>query len=546
MKKILYLLLFFPIFISSQSWQWAKFYGANCMYGERVNSIFSDGSNYYIVGSYGCQLYLPGGSTLFSSGTSDIFIAKFDASGSLIWANTIGGNFNQPSSYEDAYGVYDPINNCIYVGGRIIGSVNFPGGPIVNGTVGSSDVFVGRMDLNGNFSWVNTTGSYGIGGQGNDYAEVFVEPDGDVVLAGTIEDTCIFGSFNVPTGGFIARYNSNGTCKWAANKSGNGIGIHIDFMDTDMIIAASYNSTTNYFDTIPLLSNGLYDGLIARTDSTGKTKWIRKFGFAGDDFAEDVVVNSNNDIFLTGSFTDSLKFGTLKLVNAGKDVFVLKFDQNGNDYWGKKGGSNGSYGAGLDLAEDSTGGCYLSGIFTSSFSMDSYNANSSNEFDMFVTRLNSNGTCLGGVNFGVATGSNLCVDNNGAIYCAGGFKNTINIGSGTISSYDSKDLYVAKLDAITGINNNSKFSQNNSLTIYANPNKGTFNIKVPDEVKDFDGAVLLVYDKQGKEVGKFDLDEKSADKNHPHFDVSNTAPGTYIVKLVQKGKMFTGQLVLEE
>jgi hypothetical protein len=549
MKKILYLLLFFPIFISGQSWQWAKFYGANCTnYNERTNSIFSDGTDYYIVGSYACQLYLPGGSTMWSNGTSDIFISKFDASGNMIWTKSIGGNFNQLTAYEDAYGAYDPVNNCIYIAGQIIGVANFPGGITANADGGSEDVFLGKMDLNGDFSWVKTIGSVGNSGFGNDQARAFVEPDGDVLLVGAIQDTCNFDSFSVPNGGFMARYDKDGNCKWAANKLNGGLNsfwTEAAFIGSDIVLGGSFSASATSIDTITLNSNGSFDGFITRMDSIGNVKWFKKFGNSGYDVVGDLTTDSQNNILFCGGFHDSVRIDGINLASPAHDIFIGKMDESGNLSWLKQCNNNGTNGVGIHILTDSTGSSYVTGFFASNFSLDSYSASSSNTYDMFITRLNPNGICMGLVNFGYAIGASIYIDGSGAIYNTGTFQNTVTIGSTTQGSYDTQDIYVAKLDAITGINN-SKFSQSNSLTIYANPNNGTFNIKVPDEVKDFDGAVLLVYDKQGKEVGKFILDEKSADKNHPHFDVTNTAPGTYIVKLIQKGKVFIGQLVLED
>ena len=83
---------------------------------------------------------------------------------------------------------------------------------------------------------------------------------------------------------------------------------------------------------------------------------------------------------------------------------------------------------------------------------------------------------------------------------------------------------------------------NNQLIIYANPNKGTFNIKVPDGVTNLDGAVLIVYDNVGREASRFSLDNSS---EHPHFDVANAASGMYIIKLIQGNKVYVGKLVMQ-
>jgi hypothetical protein len=547
LKKTLILFLFLPFGILSQSWQWANSYGGGCSsFGERANSIFSDGMNFYLVGSYGCNLHLPGGSILSSNGYNDIFVAKFDPAGALLWAKTIGGSLNQPYALEDANGVYDPVNNCIYMGGSIIGTVNFPQGVTANADGGSPDVFVARMDLNGNFSWVRSFGSVGNSGFGGDIGKVFIEPDGDVLVTGELDGPAAIGPISLNKGGFFARYDSNGNCKWAANKFGpSRVGTRIGFVGDDMIMAGAYYYDSTYIDTVVLNNKGSYDGYISRLDSAGKVKWIKNFTGTGWDGITAIYVDQNS-IMVGGDFRDTMELGGFQLINPSQDIFIAKLDFNGSVKWLKQNNASGSIEEPSSISAGPSGTFYIAGIFSGTISFGSNLISTTNSNDMFIARLDSVGDWIGVLNFGHATGKGTVVDQNGAVYCTGSFKNTVNIGTTSLTSYDSQDIFVAKLDAITGINSNTKLSQQNQLIIYANPNKGTFNIKVPEEVKDFDEAVLLVYDKQGKEVGKFSLDEKSTDKKNPFFDVSNSTAGTYVVKLVQKGKVFTGQLVLEE
>ena len=90
---------------NAQQWQWAKHIGSGYQfYGERAK-VITDGTNVYLIGSYGGTLYLPG-DTLYSNGNNDIFIAKLDAitgiggderlaqSQLLIYANLYAGKCN--------------------------------------------------------------------------------------------------------------------------------------------------------------------------------------------------------------------------------------------------------------------------------------------------------------------------------------------------------------------------------------------------------------------------------------------------------------------
>jgi hypothetical protein len=102
-------------------------------------------------------------------------------------------------------------------------------------------------------------------------------------------------------------------------------------------------------------------------------------------------------------------------------------------------------------------------------------------------------------------------------------------------------MFLANLSAITGSGGNERIA-NNQLIIYANPNKGSFRIKLPDAITDLTGAILTVYDVQGKEVARFNLEQTS---DHQQLEINNAISGFYTVRLVKGKQVFNGKLVVE-
>lgn len=127
-------LFFFSFKTFSQGWEWAVHLGYKSeLNNERVTNLVTDGTNYYAIGAYWGTLNTPGG-VMYSNGINDIFIIKYDAAGNQIWARSIGGDYRQPDALEGAHGVYDPINNCIYIAGAIVGTVVFDAGVAISGS----------------------------------------------------------------------------------------------------------------------------------------------------------------------------------------------------------------------------------------------------------------------------------------------------------------------------------------------------------------------------------------------------------------------------
>lgn len=133
---------------------------------DAISIITDPQGDLYISGYFESTVdFDPGLSTfnLTSNGNNDIFICKLNNSGNFLWAKSFGDVNND-------YGNSVTIDTKGYplILGSFDGTVDFDPGPgttIIN-AYGSNDVFINKLDPNGNFIWVKR-----IGGPGIDYAE---------------------------------------------------------------------------------------------------------------------------------------------------------------------------------------------------------------------------------------------------------------------------------------------------------------------------------------------------------------------------------------
>ena len=541
-RLILWCILLTSYVCNAQQWQWAKHIGSGYQFYNERGNVITDGTNIYLVGSYGGTLYLPG-DTLYSNGNNDIFISKFDASGILIWVKTLGGNYLQPDYLEDASGVYDSNCNCIYIAGTFKNTINFGNG-IVLGSMGlASDNFLARMDTSGNFIWARGMGGVGAERDPN----INVNENGKIYLLTQTSDSSHFGNFFIPPGGGIIQYDSLGNClsaeiKFTAPITGNTNGVFLDFIGTDLILYGLHRSIPFQLDTATLITNGNYDGFIARADSNGSVKWIKTYGNGGVDYIQSITIDNQNNIYATGGFKDSINLGGINLYNNGIDILFAKFDGNGNTIWAKQAFATGASSFGNNINGDVDGNCYVVGNFAGDITLDGFHISTANSNDMFLTRFSNNGDFLGVRHFGQAGGFNSVVDNAGSVYNAGVFYNTIAIGSTSMTALLGQDIYLAKIDAITGIGGGEGRMANNQLLIYANPNQGKCNITVPDDFVNETNLILSIYDNSGKLI-----QQKTSEMNEGNIklNLEQEAKGVYNVVLSNKKKSYNGKIVFE-
>jgi hypothetical protein len=163
---------------------------------------------------------------------------------------------------------------------------------------------------------------------------------------------------------------------------------------------------------------------------------LRQFGTSENDFAQDIAVDNNGNIYLAG-FT----YGSLNGKNAGNDdAFVHKYNSSGTELWTRQFGTSG-YDLATSIALDKSGNVYVAGYTTGS--LNSTNAGS---WDLFIRKYNSSGTELWTNQFGTSDydiSTSLAVDSKGDVYMSG-----ITLGSIGNTAAGSYDVFLCKYNSI--------------------------------------------------------------------------------------------------
>jgi len=272
----------------------------------------------------------------------------------------------------------------------------------------------------------------------------------------------------------------------------------------------------------------------------GRIKWIKDIKGDSSDAVLGISIDSMSNIYITGYFQDSISINGTIMVNDARDLLLVKLNANGNLIWARQAFAE-NFVMGSSIKSNSNGDNYIIGQYGGSALFGSYNISTTNAYDMFLTRFNNTGTCLGITHFGQASGSCLALNNAGNAICAGVFLNTVKIGDSTLTSYGQQDIYIARSDAITGIEER-KAATNNQLLIYANPTTGKCTVSVPDDFLNAKNLMLSIFDSNGKLIQQKKLE---MNEGRIKLDLEAEAKGIYNVTLSDGKRVYGGRIVFQ-
>jgi gliding motility-associated-like protein len=299
---------------------------------DRALSIKTDNAgNSYITGYfYGSATF--GSFTINSAGAQDVFIAKYNTSGTCLWAKSAGG-----SGADIGNGIaVDPSGNVL-VTGEFAGTASF-GSTTLSSMLGSTDVFTTKLDASGNFLWTKQ-GSAPLTDRGID---VDCDASGNVYITGQFSDTITFDvthTNNMLNAVFVVKYNSSGVEQWfrkiggGAMNTGNSIacdnagGIYLagDFQGTITFYPSSTTLSSTY-------TNRIY---LAKFDSSGGLTWQIAESSDSPLTVKSVATNGTN-CFITGNFkctfdTYSAHYGAGIFNSSGFwDIYEGKYSSSGS------------------------------------------------------------------------------------------------------------------------------------------------------------------------------------------------------------------------
>jgi len=273
--------------------------------------------NILLTGSYSGEVdFDPGNPVASVTSTNistDFFISKYDNNGNFMWVKTIGDSLNQ-----DAVSITSDANGDIYATGLFRGSVDFdPGAGESRITVGrgSNNMFVLKLDSDGNFDWAKKVGG---DGHAHSIEATFIQLDADnnIYTTGSIHGTIDFdpstsGVFNLSAtrnNAFVLKLDAAGDFVWAtAHENGTSAGRALALDAANNVYATgSFSQTVDFNpgDDIYNLSHAptgfTEDAFVSKLDADGNFEWA--YQLYGSAEGRNLTVDKLKNLYLTGVF----------------------------------------------------------------------------------------------------------------------------------------------------------------------------------------------------------------------------------------------------
>ncbi|MBC8342480.1 MAG: hypothetical protein H8E61_00690, partial [Bacteroidetes bacterium] len=206
----------------------------------------------------------------------------------------------------------------------------------------------------------------GTGTGHNEGKAVVSDQSGNIYVVGQYSGTATFGTISLYGGNmFLAKYDDTGNVIWVRSVSGTityaTYDIDID-SDNNLYVTGTLSSSAN-FGGINLTTHGSNDVFIAKYNSSGNLIWAKNYGGSKYDDVKSVSVDGSHNIIITGSFYDNTDFGSGSYYSKGQsDIYVAKFDSSGTLSWFITNGGKG-IDKGNGTALDKDGNIYIGGDF---------------------------------------------------------------------------------------------------------------------------------------------------------------------------------------
>jgi len=508
-------------------------------YGDDFASISHSDYGILFAGGYGGTGVVVGGDTLYpSNGLGDMLIGLMNESlTDILWIRSIGG-YNNPTELEHC-AVAAVSDDGFYVSGRF-------GGPFSIDTHqaiarGGEDAFFAKFDYSGNCLWLKSAG----GVMDDSGGPAVLTADNKILWMVYGENSGTIDTINVSKGGYLVTMDVDGNVLTVKDQFTSAVEFYSMVMQgTSIYCSGQTQNDTAAFGPIEWVGSNPQDIVLAKCDLSGNPIWGKRLvsGRSGSSGGQ-LRVDPTGSIFVTGNYRDSLiaDGNSIQYFTGSnfRDVFIACFDSNGVNQWLRNGASNYARGFGLTMETDST--FYIIGGFTDTLTFGTHQLFSPGYDCLFLSRFTRSGDCIGVLPFSGGFGNIVTMDVSGFPIVSGMFYDSIQVQGITSSSWGEGDAFIGRMDKITGIANEARMN-GNGLVIYANPNDGSFRIRVPASVPSLEGARLTVYDSKGALVEQFKIDSHT---EAPIVRLHNAMPGQYVLRLEQDGRVFSGRLIVK-
>ncbi len=289
---------------------------------------------------------------LTPAGGGNIFIAKYNTNGLLVWAKQAGGTGN-----DFGFDIGIDGSDNVWITGRFDGLATFGAGE-PNQTIltssGSSDMFFAKLDKNGSLIFVKQTGN--VAEDGGD--KITIDNLGNIIVSGYFTGMVAFGAGEpnqtiltsigsglFPYNHFMAKYDSNGLLQWVKQTFAKiDPGVLLTDNLNNIILADLFQGTITLGSGEPnettLVSIGEWSSFFAKYDLNGSLLWVKQIQSSSTILSQpgisDISINPTGNMFLVGGVVGVNIFGpgevnqTTVTSWGSADIYLAKFDSNGN------------------------------------------------------------------------------------------------------------------------------------------------------------------------------------------------------------------------
>ncbi|HPI11823.1 MAG TPA: SBBP repeat-containing protein [Catalimonadaceae bacterium] len=386
------------------------------------------------------------------------------------WAGSIGGLYG-----EESTSIATDSSGNVFTTGVFDGIGDFDPGPGEHLIEAQSvdDLFIQKLDSNGNLVWVITLGNFNGGGYGSVLPQsIALDKSGNIYTAGYYLGPVDFdpgpGTSVLPCLGnwdaFVIKLNPDGAFEWVKSINGSRYervnSIAIDEVGYPCITGC-FNGTVD-LDVGPGVSNsvsaGLFDIFIVKLDPDGNSIWTKQIGGPADDKGFHISTEPKGDIYVSGCFGKTVDFnpnGSGGILNAVDSIShcILKLHSDGRFDWVKKlqiHHHNTDYRC--PVVADNKNNLYVTGFFYGSVVFDSgvdtVTITSKGDADVFILKIDSSGQAIWARSVGGSDGdfsASITLDEEGNIYTTGNFTNTVDFDPGpdvfNLTNAGKADMY---------------------------------------------------------------------------------------------------------
>jgi len=425
--------------VSSPGWQWAQAGVTSGPFGSsnflRASAVDGQG-NVYVAGSFAGTVVWAGQTQSSLGNGLDTYLLKYNSTGQLLWARQ-----SECQGQDGAIALaVDSVGNAYVTGYYEWNAIQFGSLSPLRSARGSSQTttFVVKYDANG-----SAVQAWQPGGEANSRVrKIALDTKGHLYLAGTFDEgwPLSVGSTTLKVGvgkgeeWFVAKYTTSGLPVWAEQSMSVPFG-SVPFGNPEDITGlvvdkqgslwlAGNTKIARSFGTVLLQSAGS-DSYLLKISATGRAEWGWTMGSAGEDTALGLALDFAGNTYVAGVYQQTMRVGTTTLTapRAGVYTYLARFDPRGHPRWARQ-----LTGTGITVAvgagTDACGGIYLNGLFDATTTIGTRTLTSAGSTDVFTACFDSLGAltwAMRGGGLAMDRTQTMTVAPNGTIICGGDY-----------------------------------------------------------------------------------------------------------------------------